>query len=370
VTGTRIRCLALFVLLAAAAIVEAARVRAYVYTFSNSARWTTSSVVLNLELGSSSGPLTDGSADWGQSAEAALGLWNPYLSGLRLQVVRNSAAAKADHDGINVVFFSNDIYGQAFGARTLAIALNWARGTTMTDSDVIFNRAFTFNSYRGALRQGVDDFRRVAAHEFGHVLGLGHPDEAGQTVTALMNSIEGSVEVPQQDDINGVQTLYGGSTLTVIFPPRNEALDFGNQLEGKYQNGLHRPATSTFVDLEGSVVWMQEYLRYRVNQCGHADATSRVFTQIAGQGVQPVCGLSTGAQVTFPPRNESLDFGNQLNAYYRDTLRRATVGTFVDQEGKAVWMQEYLRLRVGGCTHANAAQSVFAEIDGTAPICR
>ena len=45
------------------------------------------------------------------------------------------------------------------------------------------------------------------------------------------------------------------------------------------------------------------------------------------------------------------------------------VGSYVNLEGDAVWTQEYLRLRVNGCTHANAVQSVFSEIAGTAPIC-
>ena len=50
----------------------------------------------------------------------------------------------------------------------------------------------SWNSYRGNLRTSgatsVHDFMRVALHEFGHVLGLDHPDENGQRVTALMNS--------------------------------------------------------------------------------------------------------------------------------------------------------------------------------------
>ena len=75
----------------------------------------------------------------------------------------------------------------------------------------------------------------------------------------------------------------------VNFPPRNESLDFRIQLEAKYRDGLHRSTTLTAVDNEGDVVWTQEYLRYRVNGCTHGDAVQKVFLQLDGRGIQPLC---------------------------------------------------------------------------------
>jgi len=57
----------------------------------------------------------------------------------------------------------------------------------------------------------------------------------------------------------------------------------------KYRDGLQRQPVQTFVDPEGDVIWTQEYLRYRVNQCDHPTAVQKVFTQIDGGGVQPTC---------------------------------------------------------------------------------
>ena len=57
----------------------------------------------------------------------------------------------------------------------------------------------------------------------------------------------------------------------------------------KYRDDLGRSAGSSFVDNEGAVVWVLEYLRYRLNSCSHGDATTKVFMQIRGQGMQPVC---------------------------------------------------------------------------------
>ena len=47
-------------------------------------------------------------------------------------------------------------------------------------------------------------------HELGHVIGLGHPDEAGQEKKAIMNSNLGNLRKLQPDDIEGAMALYGG----------------------------------------------------------------------------------------------------------------------------------------------------------------
>ena len=49
----------------------------------------------------------------------------------------------------------------------------------------------------------------LLVHEFGHVMGLGHPDQAGQQVTAIMNSDIGFLRELQPDDIAGARALYG-----------------------------------------------------------------------------------------------------------------------------------------------------------------
>jgi len=159
----------------------------------------------------------------------------------------------------------------------------------------------------------------------------------------------------------------------VAFPPRNLSFDFRQgALETKYRDGLRRSSSSTFVDVEGDVVWTQEYLRYRINGCDHQAVTAKVFAQVDGGGIQPVCrDVSASGVVEFPPRNEPYDFRLQLEAKYRDQLRRAATSTFVDIEGSVVWTQEYLRYMVNGCDHSESTSKVLDQIDGRGvqPVC-
>jgi hypothetical protein len=348
--------------------------------------WRDGAIVMQLQLGSSNGALIDGFTSWGQSAESALATWNGYLARVEFRVVRDSTAGIAMTNGSNNVFWSSTAYGKDFddyasGTQkngVAALTLTWTVGGNISEADVIFRNTLVWNSYRGPVRRtssgaALLDFRRFAMHEFGHVLGLLHPNDHGQSLTAIMNSVLGDLDTLAADDVQGAQFLYGGAApvppptttqpVVISFPPRNESLDFRNQLEAKYRDGLHRGGSPTTVDNEGDVVWTQEYLRFRVNQCSHAAAVSRVMTEIDG-GTSAVCGTAAGGQVNFPPRDESLDFRTQLEAKYRDSLHRSPTLTSVDNEGDVVWTQEYLRYRVNGCAHGDAVQKVFLQIDG------
>ncbi len=188
-----------------------AAVRGYVLT---GWHWTSPTTTMQLQLGANSGTLIDGLTSWNAVAEDALTIWNNNISALHFNVVRDSTAARAEGNRINNVFFSADIYGEAWGSGVLAVTLTYAARNATSETDVLFNNRLSWNSYRGALRYSntgvpIYDFHRVALHEFGHVLGLDHPDENGQIVSALMNSRVSSIDAPTTDDLNGAHVLYG-----------------------------------------------------------------------------------------------------------------------------------------------------------------
>jgi hypothetical protein len=74
----------------------------------------------------------------------------------------------------------------------------------------------------------------------------------------------------------------------VVFPSRAESLEFRRVLETTYQQ-MGRGLSLSAVDIEGAVIWIQEYLRYRANGCDHATALAKVFSQIDGGPVPDVC---------------------------------------------------------------------------------
>jgi hypothetical protein len=171
-------------------------------------------VVVQLGLGSAGRPLQDGNTSWDDAVMPVADTWNQTIQRVRVTSTMNPQAPVASGDRVNSVVFSNSIFGQSFGASTLAITYYTSTGSNMVESDTLFNRAAVFDSYRGPLQfiphgVAIADIRRVFLHELGHTLGLGHPDTGGQRVTAVMNSIVSDQEVLSSDDIAGGQYLYG-----------------------------------------------------------------------------------------------------------------------------------------------------------------
>jgi len=175
-----------------------------------------STIVMQLSLGSAGRTLQDGNTSWDDAVLPVAGFWNQTFQRVQISMVPNPGASAVSGDHVNSVVFSNSIFGQSFGSGTLAVTYYMSSGSNMIESDTLFNRAVTFDSYRGPLQfvhngPVIADIRRVFLHEVGHTLGLGHPDTGGQHLTAVMNSIVSDQEVLSADDVAGAQYLYGAA---------------------------------------------------------------------------------------------------------------------------------------------------------------
>ncbi|MBA3831219.1 MAG: matrixin family metalloprotease [Chthoniobacterales bacterium] len=172
-------------------------------------------VTLQMSLGSLSQTLQDGSSSWNFAALPATDQWNARMARIQFATVLNSSAPLSSGDEVNSVAFSSTVFGDAFGSGVLAVTYYWTQsGGVLTEADVLFNTAQTFDSYRGDLQfdsqgRAIADIRRVFLHELGHALGLNHPDEAHQQVDAIMNSLVSDAYLLTPDDIAGIHSLYG-----------------------------------------------------------------------------------------------------------------------------------------------------------------
>jgi len=110
------------------------------------------------------------------------------------------------------VSFSSTICGTEFGASTLAVNISVAQGGFYINSDVIFNSARVWDLYSGPMRTDVLDFKRVAVHELGHLLGLDHETlQSAGGQPAIMAPIYGNIELPTPDDLAGLNALYSSA---------------------------------------------------------------------------------------------------------------------------------------------------------------
>jgi len=122
---------------------------------------------------------------------------------------RGTGFPSGDGDGFNGMDFRNNLCGNDFGGEVLAITLSMGQRNKLgfeytVESDVIFNTSYDWNVYDGPRRRRVD-LRRVALHELGHVLGLGH--EA--TAEAIMAPRITDLATLTADDKAGAKALYG-----------------------------------------------------------------------------------------------------------------------------------------------------------------
>ncbi len=188
-------------------------------------RWADNHATLQSAL-DHTGPLLNGTLSFDQNSINAANDWNAVGTAFRFTVnvvqqinepcgVANPPAHVCPNTGPagdNPVVLRSNFCGQGFGD-ILELTNNCAdiNSGAMINAPVFVNSNVEWNAYNGPLQVAVGgpyDIRRVLLHEFGHVLGLDHPDENGQTVIAIMNSHVSDLYQLQPDDIAGIRSLY------------------------------------------------------------------------------------------------------------------------------------------------------------------
>ena len=186
------------------------------YTLHGS-RWPAGSeIMMQMGLGNSLLPLSDGNTSWNAAAAPALEMWNAKSERMKLRPVMNGSSAAYSGDRINSVAFATKVNNQSFGTNTLAITVYYMQSNNLIEMDVFFNKAVVWDSYRGPLKfpigggMAIADIQRVFLHEVGHGIGFGHYEGT----KAIMNAMISDLDVLANDDIAGLQAMYGAPAPT------------------------------------------------------------------------------------------------------------------------------------------------------------
>jgi hypothetical protein len=143
------------------------------------------------------------------------GAWTTQTNAsFRFQYAGTSTVTTTTNDGVNVVMFRNASSGSA-----IATTYWWSSGSRIIDADIVFwDGGFQFFTGSTGCSNGfyIED---IAAHEFGHALGLGHSTVTSATMYPSVSTCATGNRTLDPDDIAGVEALYPPASIPVPMAP-------------------------------------------------------------------------------------------------------------------------------------------------------
>ncbi len=207
----------LFSIVGALCLATAMQANAYVL---DGTKWPDGQSTFHVNF-TNNGPTSPSGKSWNTAFRDAANAWTSQTAFKYTVDTSNPSHPCAGVDGFAQDGFRNGaaFYGKVcnqvdntqddFGKRVLAVTVSYtftSKPEEKVETDIFFNTAESWDIYDGPT-QARFDFKRIALHELGHGLGLGH--EASKP--AIMQPTISNLYTLQADDLAGVTALYGSA---------------------------------------------------------------------------------------------------------------------------------------------------------------
>jgi len=184
-------------------------------------------------------------------------------------------------------------------------------------------------------------------------------------VPIVCTTIDGYGVCTSADDYLGWQDAW--DIIMSTLAPLNDFVAFHQALDDDYRNRLKRPAHAVHGTVEERTAAIMRYLGYRLDGCVHEEAAARTLRAERGERELRICRNIADRGRPLPPTNETFDFRRQLESLYASRPSSPPVSSYVDAEGEAVWLQQYMGQRLSGHEHAESTEVVLRAVRQAAP---